>query len=359
MPRMQNPKKQLQSSKDEYLRTEAVQFFEWCRFNLHHKMELLSQEDREQFEAGNTTESLLSAVEAIWLENLKTSLTWRDQFAAIRRALPAKSDYDKFMSSPYGRLEGLPRRILDAVAKEFSLKQNANHSRFLLSSGQNRLETYLRIWQSRSRAMRKLIRKAWGYEEKAGGGASLGGVEIDVERMMLSQAEATGSAIHVRGLLPFVRSLWEKEKTILVKTGNSELYPTAMDCGPGYERRVIPNPSMSEKRLNRFLIKLGRALAMTTKRRKLPDWTHMDQTIRFIVHAWCENITVDDEPWPMLCLLSTPALAKFLSLCKAPRWSQHQDARTLERRILRLGLLRITTGRINHVKRTAAGIDLS
>jgi hypothetical protein len=85
----------------------------------------------------------------------------------------------------------------------------------------------------------------------------------------------------------------------------------------------------------------------------------MDQTMRFIVHGWCESIIVDDLRWPALCFLSTPALAKFLTLCEPPRWKEHQDPRTLERKIARLGLMRIPGGRIKKVVKKGGRIHFS
>jgi hypothetical protein len=204
-----------------------------------------------------------------------------------------------------------------------------------------------------------LIIQALGYRCKEGGGASIGETEVDIERMMLSEAEATGSAMKVTGLLPFIRSLWENDKTVLVKTATSHWEPTPADWAAGLERRVIPNPDMSEPRLNRFLIKLGRALAATEKRRNLPDWMHMNQTIRFVVHGWCESIIVDGQRWPQLCFFTTPALAKFLTLCTPQRWKSHQDPRTLERAITRLGLIRFPRCRIRHVEKKAGQLLLT
>jgi hypothetical protein len=155
----------------------------------------------------------------------------------------------------------------------------------------------------------------------------------------------------VTALLPFIRSLWEKDKTVIVKTATNRWRPSAADWAAGLERRIIPNPNLSEDRLNRFLIKLGRALSATEKRRELPDWMHMDQTMRFIVHGWCESIIVDGERWPQLCFLTTPALAKFLTLCTPQRWRTERDPRTLERAVARLGLLRMPQGRIKHVEK--------
>jgi len=85
----------------------------------------------------------------------------------------------------------------------------------------------------------------------------------------------------------------------------------------------------------------------------------MDQTMRLIVDGWCESINVDELQWPILCFLTTPALAKFLSLCAPPRWKAHQDERTLERKIMRLGLIRIPKGRIRHVHKKGDRIHFS
>lgn len=149
----------------------------------------------------------------------------------------------------------------------------------------------------------------------------------------MSETEATGSVMKVRLLLPFIRSLWEKARTA-----------------------TVPN---SEIRLNRFLIKLGRALSATRKRRELPDWKHMNQTLLLVAQGWCESTTIDNRCWPVLCLLTAPSLAKFLSFCTPPRWKGERDPRTLERAIARLGLVRIAKGRISHVEKNGPDIILS
>jgi hypothetical protein len=114
------------------------------------------------------------------------------------------------------------------------------------------------------------------------------------------------------------------------------------------------SPHRSETRLNRFLIKLGRDLASIKERRTLPDWLHnIDQTERFIVEGWCESITVDDERWPSLCCFTTPALVKLLKLCNVKHCELGtKDARTIERSIQRLGLVRIHRRRIKHVEKS-------
>jgi len=338
------------------LRADATRFFDWCRFNLNHNVEGLDPADKKELGSGKVPKTLLKAVCAAWSNQLKSHLTWNDHFGVIRKGLPNRQDYDAFMNCPMGQKQKLPNRIRTAVAKEGQRRLKEIHAAFFANAGEARLKTYLRVWQSQSGALNKLIIQARGYRCKQGGGATIGETEIDVERMMLSEAEAAGSAMKVRGLLPFIRSLWEKDKTVIVKTATARWRPTPANWAAGLERRVIPNPDMSEPRLNRFLIKLGRALAATEKRRDLPDWMHMDQTIRFIVHGWCESITVDGEHWPQLCFLTTPALAKFLTLCTPQRWKNERDPRTLERAITRLGLVRIPKGRIKHVEKKSGQI---
>src|SRR5439155_13767669 len=110
---------------------------------------------------------------------------------------------------------------------------------------------------------------------------------------------------------------------------------------------------VAENRLNRFLIRLGRALASTGNRRQLPDWLHgVDQKERFVVEGWCERIIVDGEYWPPLCCFTSAALVKFLSLCKVTHAKlTPKNARTFERAILRLGLKRIPRRRIKRVEK--------
>jgi hypothetical protein len=341
------------------LRADAARFFDWSRFNLDHYVQKLDPIDRKEFASGKAPERVFRAVCAAWSTNLKSHLPWDAHFAAIRKALPNPHDYSAFMNCPMGQEHKLPKRIRTAVARERQRSLKRIHAAFFANAGEARVKTYLRIWQSQSEALNKLIIQAWGYRCRKGGGASIGETEVDIERMMLSEAESTGSAMKVTGLLRFIRSLWESEKTVLVRTATSRWRPTPADWAAGLERRVIPNPDKSETRLNRFLIKLGRALTATEKRRELPDWMHMNQTIRFVVHGWCESIIVDGERWPQLCFLTTPALAKFLTLCTPQRWTNDRDPRSLERAITRLGLIRFPGRRIKHVEKKAGQIFLT
>jgi hypothetical protein len=121
----------------------------------------------------------------------------------------------------------------------------------------------------------------------------------------------------------------------------------------------------SESRLNRFLKRLGRALESTKKRGEfwVLDWQkNVNRTLSYIVQGWCKRIRVDGELWPPLCCLSTPALAKFLTLCKvppgqAPLWNKEKETglpkqpRTLEQEIRRMKLVRIPKGRIKEVEK--------
>lgn len=258
---------------------------------------------------------------------------------------------NRYMNCLLSQHHNPPKRILRAVGKQERRKLRENHAGFFVNGGAKRLAAHLRVWQSQSHALTRLIVEAWGYKRMSKGDARLGAIEFDFESMLLREAEATGSAITVGPLLPFLKTLWDKATPNITEAADCKSPQTADSNNMGSEHRTLSNRETSERRLNRFLIKLGRALAATEKRTKLPDWRHVDQTMRFVVHGWCENITVDDERWPMLCFLTTPALAKFLSLCTPRRWNEDQDPRTLERKIVRLGLLRPPKGRVRHVEK--------
>ena len=182
-------------------------------------------------------------------------------------------------------------------------------------------------FDSQDHAMQLLLVKCLGYKRKTNGGGRLGDIPYDAEHMFLMKVASTGSAFVVRGLLPYVINLWE-----------------------------AGSPYQSETRLNRFLIRLGRALA-TKKKPKIdtyvPDWLHnIDQTERFIVEGWCKRIVVDGEKWPPLCCFTTSALVKFLRLCNVKHCKLgKKNSRTIEKAIQRLGLVRIPRGRVNHVEK--------
>lgn len=179
-------------------------------------------------------------------------------------------------------------------------------------------------YESQQRALKKLMLQAGRLKPDPRGDASIGDTRINAEQMFLAEVEATGTVCASSGLFDFIRRLWD---------------PTS--------------PERSEARLNRFLIKLGRALAATRKRRDLPDWLQgVDQTEWFIAEGWCGNICVDGEDWPPLCCFTTPALVKFLRLCRVSHCKlAAKDPRTIERAIARLGLVRIPRGRIRHVEK--------
>jgi hypothetical protein len=182
-------------------------------------------------------------------------------------------------------------------------------------------------FDSQDHAMQLLIVKCLGYKRKDNGGGTLGDIPYDADHMFLMKVESAGSVFAVRGLLPYIRNLWESD-----------------------------SPYQSEAQLNRFLIRLGRALA-TKKKRKIdtnvPDWLHnVDQTERFIVEGWCKRIVVDGEQWPPLCCFTTPALVKFLRLCNVKHCKLgKKNSRTIEKAIQRLGLVRIPRGRVNFVEK--------
>ena len=300
-----------------------MRFFDWCRFNLHHYLEKLDAADKKEFESGKISKDLLDVVQAAWSDNLKNHSSWHEHFTVIRNVLTNPRDYDLWMNCPMGQTKNLPKRIQIAVANGEAKRANEIHDTFFANEGVARLAIYLRVWQSQNQAMDKIILKALGRTYKAGGDSSFGKIRYDAEQMFLTEAEAAGTAM-IRGLLPFVVSLWEAD-----------------------------SPHQSEARLNRFLINLGRKLASKKNHRKLPDWLNgVDQTERFIVLGWCENIIVDNEPWPMLCCLTSPALKKFLRLCNVTHCKLGGNStRTIERSIQRLGLVRLPRSRIKYVEK--------
>ncbi len=323
------------------LRADALRFFDWCRFGFHKRVEKLSQADQEEYESGRIPKNLFDTVRNEWADCLKHGWPPEGICAVAAKVLKNPKDLDAWNNGLYGQEHKLPRRIRIPVFDALKKRGLEIHDSFFENQGDARLLNYLCVLQSREQALVKQMIQTWGYKCQKGGGASIGSQEIDIERMMLSEAEAFGSALKITGLPMFLRSLWEDNKTIIVKTPK------------GIEERIVPNPSKSEVRLNRFLIKLGRALASKKKRRELPDWLHgVDQTERWIVQGWCESMIVDDERWPPLCLLTTLALGRFLKLCNVTYCKLgRKDARTIERAVQRLGLVRLSHARIKHVEK--------
>jgi hypothetical protein len=327
--------------KTAYLRTDAFRFFDWCRFGFHTRVEKLTPADKAEYDSGRIPKSLFDAVRKDWAHHLKHGWPPEGVCAVAAKVLRSSHDLDAWNNCLYGQEHKLPNRIRIPVFKALKRRGLEIHDSFFNNEGDARLLNYLQVRQSRDWAFTRQITQAWGYRCKKGGGASVGSQEIDLERMILSEAEATGSALQATGLPMLLRSLWEDDKTILVKTPK------------GLEKRTIPNPEKSEDRLNRFLIKLGRALSLKKKRRKLPDWQHgVDQTARWIVQGWCESMVMEGEAWPPLCMFTTPALGRFLKLCNVTYCKLgRKDARTIERAIQRLGLVRLAHARIKHVEK--------
>src|SRR5208282_724431 len=172
--------------KQNSYRADAVRFFEWCRFNLHHYLEKLDDVDKRDFELGSIPTRVFDTVRVAWSDNLKTQLPWNEHFAVIRKVLPNSQDYDLWMNCPMGQLKNLPRRIQTAVANGDKRRLKEIHRSFFANQGDTRISEYLRIWQSQEMAMHKLMIQALGYKHKEGGGASIGNTEIDFEQMMLS-----------------------------------------------------------------------------------------------------------------------------------------------------------------------------
>jgi hypothetical protein len=335
--------KQSAKAKQIYFRADAVRFFEWCRFNLNDCIKKLDVADKEEFESGKIPKNIFDAVRSAWADNLKTRLPWNEHFAVIRKVLTNSSDYDSFMNCSMHLLNKLPKRILIAVAAGERKRAKEIHDSFFADDGEMRLMDYLRVWQSRSRAMNKLIIQVTGRKLNDKG-------HLDAEQYFLDMVAVKGTAsigslrYFLGGVVP-VRLKNKREIT--------------------YDETLMPNVVLlpdkdglwaSEARLNRFLKNLGRILSSKKKRGTSlhePDWLHgVDQTVRFIVEGWCQNITVDEENWPILCFLTTSALVKFLRLCNVKHCKLgRKDARTIEREIQRLGLVRLPRGRIKHVEK--------
>jgi len=331
------------------LRTDAERFFDWFRFDFNKFVDALDAKDKEEFDSGKIPKTFFDLVRDKWAYCLKYSMPAEGACIVATKVLKNQQDLEVWNKCLYGQEHKLPKRIRTKVFRALRKRGLETHDSFFENKGEARLLNYLQVLQSQKRALNKQIIQAWGYKCKDGGGASVGGQEIDIERMILSEVEATGSAMKATGLLTFLRSLWESDKKIIVRTAK------------GFEGRTIPNPDKSETRLNRFLIKLGRALALTKKRRELPDWQHeVDQTERFIVLGWCEEIIMDNEKWPPLCFLTTPALGRFFKLCNVTHSKLgRKDSRTIERAVQRLGLVRLSRGRIKHVEKRGGRIHFS
>jgi len=323
------------------LRSDAVRFFEWSRFSIRELVEKLDASDKKEFQSGTIPPRLIDKVRSAWSNHLKNGWPPEGPLAVVAKVLKNPEDLETWKHHPYGQTHTLPKRIRTAVFAALKERGEEINAAFFDNDGEARLANYLQVWQGRRRAQERQTVRALGWTCKRGGGSRFGAIEIDMERRMLSEAEASGSAMNVTNLLPFLSRFWEMRKAVFVKTD------TGIDC------RIVPAPGMSELRLNRFLVRLGRALASKKKRRTLPDWLHgVDQTERFIVEGWCGGIIVDGETWPPLCMFSTPALVRFLRLCNFKHCKgERRVARSIEKAIQRLGLVRIPKGRIRHVEK--------
>jgi hypothetical protein len=330
--------------KQNSYRADAARFFEWCRFNLNHYLEKLDAADKKKFESGKIPKNVFDTVRAAWSDNLKNHLPWSEHFAVIRKVLTNPRDYDSYMNCSMHLLQKLPKRILTAVAGGEKRRAKEIHDSFFSNESEAWLATYLQVWQSQRQAMHELIIQVTGRKLNDKG-------HLNAEQYYLDMVAANGTAASIGGLRYFLGgvvpvSLKNKREIIYDET----LMPNIV---------LLPDKDglwASEARLNRFLKNLGRTLSSKKKRGTSlyePDWLHgVDQTLRFIVEGWCQNITVDEERWPMLCFLTTPALAKFLRLCNVKHCKLgRKDARTIEREIQRLGLVRIPRGRLKHVEK--------
>jgi hypothetical protein len=331
------------SKKFNSYRADAFHFFEWCRFNLHNILEKLDAADKRAFESGKIPQTVFDAVRSAWAENLKSHLSSHEHLQVVKNVLPDSKDYDSWMNCPMSELDKLPKRIQTAVANGDKKRAKEIHDSFFSDDGETRLNDYLRVWQSRVQARHKLIMQVTNTKLDDKG-------HLDAEQYFLDLVTSRGTAFlgSLRYFLGGVEGITLKNKHDI--TYDETLMPNVV---------LLPKKSglwASEERLNTFLKKLGRVLTSKKKHGKSlhePDWLHgVDQTIRFVTEGWCENIVVDEERWPMLCFLTTSCLVKFLRLCKVKHCKLGtKDARTIEREIQRLGLVRIPKGRVKHVER--------
>jgi hypothetical protein len=177
---------------------------------------------------------------------------------------------------------------------------------------------------------------------------------LDPDKYHLDIVEARGTAFGDGGLRQFLGG----HVTVILKEKRGQIPQFGL---------ALANDSIweDEKRLNRFLKKLGRTLENAKKKQGqtnttfpyAPDWEH--NTSRFdqlVVQGWCERIIVDDEQWPPLCCLTHPALFDFLKLCKNPVISKsNSDLEAFRQRIRRLKLISIPKGRLRFVEKRENG----
>jgi hypothetical protein len=345
------PKLNLKEQQNSY-RADAVCFFEWCRFNLNNHLEKLGAADKAEFENGRISEKVFDAVRSAWAHNLKSHLQWSEHFAVVQKVLTNPKDYNSFMNCSMHLLDKLPKRILNAVAKGEKMRAREIHDAFFANGGEARLTEYLQVWQSRSRAMNKLIIQVTGRKLNEKG-------HLDAEQYFLDLVATRGTAASINSLRYFLGGV------VAVRLKNRREII--------YDETLMPNVVLlpdknglwaSEERLNRFLKNLGRLLSSKKKHGvelHKPDWLHgVDQNVRFIVEGWCENITVDEEKWPMLCFFTTQALVKFLRLCNVKHCRLgRKDERTIEREIQRLGLVRPPRNRIKYVEKKGGRFHFS
>ncbi len=194
---------------------------------------------------------------------------------------------------------------------------------------------------SQKMAWNKLIYQACAMKVDAEG-------NFDPEQYYLDMVKSTGTVVSVGGLRWFLGGV----VPVRFKNRKETVYDETLQP----DTVLLPAKDSlwaSEARLNSFLIKLGKALANKSKRGNplwVPDWPkNTDRTLTYVVQGWCESIFFNGEKWPPLCCLSTPALAKFIKLCKS--CGNINDPRTLEQAIRRLGLVSIPKGRIKEVEK--------
>ena len=325
-------------------RADAIRFLGWGRFSLNSYVEKLDAAETEEFESGEIPKRLLDEVRSAWSNHLKHAWPPEGTCAVAATVLKNLEDLAAWNNCLYGQEHKLPKRIRTAVFSALKKRADEIHSGFFANYGEALLAVCLRVWQSQKSAMHKLMIQATGEKVNERG-------NLDIEQYYLDLVAAKGTAVSIGDLRYFLGGV----------------VPVSLNHGRGivYDKTLMPDLVLlpdhnglwtSEARLNRFLKKLGRALSSKKKRGAelyVPDWLHsVDQTERYIVLGWCENITVDSETWPPLCFLTTSALVRFLRLCNVKYCKlARKDPRTIERAIQRLGLVRMPRGQIKYVEK--------
>jgi hypothetical protein len=198
---------------------------------------------------------------------------------------------------------------------------------------------------SQERAWRTLINRATNRPADADG-------NLDPAQYYVDMVAVRGTAFGIWALRHFI-------------AGVDEVYVKSKPNDNQRKHLVWSDNSIwnSEKKLNSFLKRLGRALEKSgpkdpNAKRPVypPDWDkNVNKIERLIVQGWCQKLHGHGYNWPILCALTIPAIFKFLSLCNPPIVAHSDSVPALRQKIWRLGLISMPGRRIRSIKRQASG----